>query len=72
MLPSSPACLPAEPGRCGTTWVCQFVPALRSRGDMDFEEINLVGPICSLTPGTAGLLMRCTAAGLQPTEGLPS
>lgn len=31
-----------SPPKCGTTWVCQIVQSLRSRGDMSFEEINLV------------------------------
>lgn len=33
-----------SPAKCGTTWVCQMVQSLRSRGDMDFEEINLEIP----------------------------
>lgn len=33
-----------SPAKCGTTWVCQIVQSLRSRGDMDFEEINLAIP----------------------------
>ena len=32
------------PPKCGTTLVCQIVQSLRSRGDMSFEEINLVIP----------------------------
>ncbi|KAL4457844.1 hypothetical protein ABPG75_012709 [Micractinium tetrahymenae] len=32
-----------SPAKCGTTWVCQIVQSLRSRGNMDFDEINLVG-----------------------------
>lgn len=32
------------PPKCGTTWVCQIIHSLRTRGDMNFEEINLVIP----------------------------
>jgi hypothetical protein len=32
-----------SPPKCGTTWLCQIVHMLRARGDMSFEEINLVG-----------------------------
>lgn len=34
----------ATPFKCGTTWTCQMVQSLRSRGDMSFDEINMVMP----------------------------
>ncbi|PRW56116.1 sulfotransferase isoform A [Chlorella sorokiniana] len=44
MQPRSGDVFIASPPKCGTTWVCQLVQTLRSRGDMSFEEINLVIP----------------------------
>ncbi|KAI7840353.1 hypothetical protein COHA_005899 [Chlorella ohadii] len=41
MQPRSGDVFIASPPKCGTTWVCQLVQTLRSRGDMSFEEINL-------------------------------
>ncbi|WIA37926.1 hypothetical protein OEZ86_001303 [Tetradesmus obliquus] len=34
----------ATPFKCGTTWMSQVVQSLRSSGDMDFEDIDLVMP----------------------------
>ena len=42
--PSAGDVIIVTPPKSGTTLVCQIVQSLRSRGDMSFEEINLVIP----------------------------
>lgn len=42
--PSPDDVILCTPPKCGTTWLCQIVHSLRTHGNMDFEEINLVIP----------------------------
>ncbi|PSC71632.1 sulfotransferase [Micractinium conductrix] len=55
--PRSEDVMVVSPAKCGTTWLCQIVQSLRSRGDMDFEEINLEMPCVEMWHeyGLAGL-----------------
>lgn len=53
MQPRSGDVFIASPPKCGTTWVCQLVQTLRSRGDMSFE----VGVV----PRCAALWVLCCA-----------
>ncbi len=55
MQPRSGDVFIASPPKCGTTWVCQLVQTLRSRGDMSFEARYAVLNIS-----------LCSAAAAQP------
>ena len=37
--------------KCGTTWLQQIVHTLRTRGDMDFDDISRVVPWIEISPG---------------------
>lgn len=54
--------------RCGTTWVCQIVQSLRSRGDMDFEEINLVGRAAETPRPSRRWFPRTPCTNRQPAS----
>ena len=70
MQPSSGDVFIASPPKCGTTWVCQLVQTLRSRGDMSFEVRRCAKLCCAccLWYCCRRCRLHFTAAGLAVVE----
>ena len=55
-------------GKCGTTWLQQTFHTLRTRGDMDFDDISRVVPWIETVDGTgnrSGSTATCGATRFQ-------
>ena len=55
-------------GKSGTTWLQQIVHGLRTRGDMDFDDISRAGISWLETAYDLGIDLNAPAA--RPTAGL--
>ena len=70
MQPRSGDVFIASPPKCGTTWVCQLVQTLRSRGDMRFEVCRCAALCCAVLRCAPMLLLLLLSLSLLRTSQL--